>query len=128
MPKSPKKSKSDDNDDRFLHITQRIAELSADKKAKNIKAFDVRGLTLIADSFVLCTATSELQSKAVFNAVKEGLKEEGIAPLRSEGAFRDGWMLIDYGVVIFHIFREKAREFYDLEGMWGDAPEISLPE
>ena len=125
MPKAVKQPTTE-KDERFLQITLRIAEISADKKARDIRALDVRGLTLVADSFVLCTATSELQLKAVFNAVIEGLKEVGIAPLRTEGTFRDGWLLMDYGVVIFHIFREKAREFYDLEGMWGDAPEIPL--
>ena len=125
MPKAAKQPTTE-KDERFLQITLKIAEISADKKARDIRALDVRGLTLVADSFVLCTATSELQLKAVFNAVFEGLKEAGIAPLRTEGTFRDGWMLMDYGVVIFHIFREKAREFYDLEGLWGDAPEIPL--
>lgn len=120
------KQPSTEEDKRFLQITLKIAEISADKKARDIRALDVRGLTLVADSFVLCTATSELQLKAIFNAVFEGLKETGIAPLRTEGTFRDGWLLMDYGVVIFHIFREKAREFYDLEGMWGDAPAIPL--
>jgi len=104
----------------------RMAGLAADKKASEIKAYDVRGMTLIADAFVICTANSEPQLKAVYNSVREGMKEVGVAPYRSEGEYSSGWMLLDYSTVIFHIFREQARAFYDLDGMWADAPEIPL--
>jgi ribosome-associated protein len=110
----------------YLPATLKAAEAAAEKKAKHIKAYDVRGLTLVADSFLLCTATSEPQLKAIFNAVREGMRAVGKPPLRTEGAFGDGWVLLDYGDVIVHIFREAAREFYDLDGLWGDAPEIPL--
>jgi len=103
-----------------------IAEFAAEHKAANLRAYDVRDLTVIADAFVICSATSEPHLRAVFNAVKEGLKEMGIAPLRSEGTFNGGWLVVDYGTIIFHIFRVTAREFYDLDGLWGDAPEIEL--
>lgn len=120
------KTKTVADDESFVPNTLRMAELAADKKAKDIKAYDVRGLTLVADSFVMCTATSEPQLKAVYNAVKDGMKEIGVAPLRTEGTFAGGWLLMDYGDVIFHVFREAARQFYDLDGMWADAKEIAL--
>jgi ribosome-associated protein len=110
----------------FLPNTLRVAGLAADHKAKCIRAYDVRGLTLIADSFVLCSASSEPQVKAIHNAVREGMKEIGIAPLRSEGAPDNGWLVLDYGDIIFHIFREEARAYYDLDGLWGDARVIDL--
>ncbi|MBI5092008.1 MAG: ribosome silencing factor [Candidatus Hydrogenedentes bacterium] len=103
-----------------------IAELAADHKAKDLKAYDVRGLTVIADTFVLCTATSEPQLKAIVGAVRDGMKEVGVPPLYVEGALSGGWMLMDYGDVILHVFREDARDFYDLDGLWADAPEIAL--
>jgi len=106
--------------------TRRIAHLAASKKAIDIAAFDVRGLTLVADSFVLCSANSEPQFKAIFNAVCDGMKETGVRPLRTEGTFQGGWMLIDYGVIIFHVFRKASREFYDLDGLWADAKPIPL--
>ncbi len=109
-----------------LTITKTIAKIAAEKKAKDIKAYNLEGLTLIADSFILCTVTSDPQQKAVFNAVYEGLKEKGIVPLSTEGSFQDNWVVMDYGSVVFHIFKQKARDYYDLEGMWGDAPEIKL--
>lgn len=109
-----------------MPVLLRIASLADEHKAKDIKAFDVRGLTLVADAFLICSATSEPQLRAIYNAVKEGLKDVGIKQLHSEGTFTGGWLVMDYGTVIFHIFREEARNFYDLDGLWGDAPLIDL--
>ncbi|MGC8738499.1 MAG: ribosome silencing factor [Candidatus Hydrogenedens sp.] len=109
-----------------LTIARAIARIASEKKAKDIKAYNLEGLTLLADSFILCTVTSEPQQKAVFNAVYEGLKTKGIVPLSTEGSFQDNWMVMDYGSVVFHIFKQKARDYYDLDGMWGDAPKIEL--
>lgn len=121
-----RKTRAESADMAFEAVVEEIAELAADKKVKDIRAYDVRGLTLVADAFVLCTATSEPQLKAVYGAVKDGLKEAGIACLRTEGTFQGGWLLVDFGSVIFHIFREEARKFYDLDGMWADAREMKL--
>lgn len=109
-----------------LTIARAIARIASEKKAKDIKAYNLEGLTLLADSFILCTVTSEPQQKAVFNAVYEELKTRGIIPLSTEGSFQDNWMVMDYGLVVFHIFKQKARDYYDLDGMWGDAPKIEL--
>jgi len=95
-------------------------------KAADIIAYDLRGLTLIADSFVVCSVTSEPQLKAVTNAVRTALKEVGRSPLQTEGDPTGGWLVLDYGAFIVHVFRKEAREFYDLDGLWGDAPRIPL--
>ncbi len=121
-----KKSKPLDTEQDYLPNTRRIAAIAADKKALNIRAYDVFGLTVIADAFVICSVTSEPQMKGVVNAVREGMKEIGVAPLRTEGAVNGGWILMDYGAIIFHVFRQQSREFYDLDGMWADAKEIAL--
>lgn len=110
----------------FILKARRIGELAADRKAIDIRAYDVRGLTVIADTFVLCSAASEPQLRAIFNGVREGMKETGVAPLRSEGGIKGGWLVIDYGDAIVHIFRQEAREFYDLDGLWADAPQVEL--
>lgn len=110
----------------FLPHVHRIAALASEHKAENIVAYDLRGLTLIADSFVVCSAKSEPQLKAISNAVREGMKEVGVKPLSVEGTTSGGWLVMDYGVIIFHIFRPKTRDFYDLDGFWGDAPKIPL--
>lgn len=110
----------------FLAATRRIAELAADRKAIDIKAYDVRELTLIADSFVMCSAASEPQMKAILNAVRDGMKEVGLQPFHAEGEPSGSWLVLDFGGIIFHLFRVEAREFYDLDGLWADAPEITL--
>lgn len=112
----------------FIPNALRIAALASDKKAKNVKIYDVRGLTLVADAFVIATATSEPQLKAVFNSVKDGMEEIRVKPLRTEGGYSGGWVLLDFGDIIVHIFREEARAFYDLDGMWADAKEIPFDE
>ncbi|MCK5862800.1 MAG: ribosome silencing factor [Candidatus Hydrogenedentes bacterium] len=103
-----------------------IAEAANEKKAKDIKAFDISGLTLIADAFILCTASSEPQLKAVANAAREKAREAGHTVLRVEGDHHCGWVIVDFGDVLLHVFRQQAREFYDLDRMWADAPELVL--
>ncbi|GMV92450.1 MAG: ribosomal silencing factor RsfS [Candidatus Hydrogenedentota bacterium] len=110
----------------FLLNARRIALLADERKAEHIVGYDVGGLTLLADAFVICTATSEPHVKAVYSAVKEGMREAGSKTLHAEGTYTDGWVVLDYGDVIFHVFRKEAREFYDLDGLWGDAPRIDL--
>ncbi len=110
----------------FVANVLRIASLAAKYKAIDLKAYDVRGLTVIADAFVVCSAASEPQLRAIHDGVREGMKEIKVAPLRSEGAFTGGWLVIDYGDIIFHVFRQESREFYDIDGFWGDAPLMDL--
>ena len=120
------KSKNAQNNALLLEKVQLIAETVDEKKAKDIKAFDIRGLTLIADAFILCTATSEPQLKAVANAAREKAREAGHAVLRVEGDHHCGWVIVDFGDVLLHVFRQQARDFYDLDRMWADAPELAL--
>lgn len=120
---TPRKQQQPENE-RFEANVLRLADLALEKKAKDVKAYRVAGLTLTADALVICTATSEPQVKAVVSSVKEGMKEIGVRPLHTEGGYQDGWLIIDFGDILFHVFREQAREFYDLDGLWADAPEI----
>ncbi len=111
----------------FFADVLRIASIAADYKAIDIRAYDVRGLTLVTDCVIVCSVASEPQFKAVLNGVRERMREEaGRKPLHVEGSTRGRWSVMDYGTVIFHIFREQAREFYDLDGLWGDAPQVHL--
>lgn len=110
----------------FLPDTIRIAELAARHKARDIKAYDLRGLTVMADVFIICSASSEPQVKAIYSSIREGMKEIGVRPRHAEGTPAVGWLLIDFGNIVVHVFREKARQFYDLDGLWGDAPPIDL--
>ena len=110
----------------ILPNARRIASIAQKYRAKNILAYDVRGLTVLTDSFVMCSVTSEPQLKAVYNGVRDGMKEIGVRPLRAEGEMSSNWLVLDYGDIIFHVFRERAYEFYDLGGLWGDAPLLDL--
>ncbi len=110
----------------LLEKTRLIAELAAEKKARDIRAYDTRAVTQMADTFVMCSVTSEPQLRAVADTAHEDMKAAGHPPLRVEGDHTCGWLIVDYGDVIFHVFREKAREFYDLDRLWADAPEIPL--
>ena len=118
--------KSSERTPDFLPHVLRIGTIAADYKAIDLRAYDVRDLTLIADSFVICSAASEPQFKAIANGIRDRMKKAGVRLLRSEGEPRGGWRVLDYGIVIVHIFREEARAFYDLDGLWGDAPAIDL--
>ena len=118
--------KNNSEDASLLAHVLRVADLALEKKATEIKAYDMRGLTLITDAFVNCTANSEPQMKAIMNSIRNGMVEVGVKANHVEGDSTGGWILLDFSDVIVHIFRKESREFYDLDGMWGDAKEIAL--
>lgn len=121
----PKKQETSE-EERFEANLYRLADLALEKKVKDLKIYNVQGLTTTTDALVICTATSEPQVKAVFTAVKEGMREVGVRYIYTEGGYQDGWLIIDFGDILFHVFREQARDFYDLDGLWADAPEFKL--
>lgn len=101
------------------------AKICEDKKADRIVVLDVRKLTFIADYFVICSTASERQSHAVAEEMRVRMKRKGFLPVGPKAAQRDGiWVLQDYGDVVVHVFREDSREFYDLESLWADAPQV----
>jgi ribosome-associated protein len=95
------------------------------KKVDAVVALDVRGLTSIADTFIICSGRSNRQVTAIADHVERFLKETGVRPLSVEGRKEGHWVLMDYGDVIIHIFYEETRAFYDLEGLWVDAKRIT---
>ncbi|HKD11906.1 MAG TPA: ribosome silencing factor [Thermoanaerobaculia bacterium] len=88
-----------------------------DKKAAAILVFNLTDLTTMADYFVLSTASSARQARAIADAINEALGD----PFSVEGLSTANWILMDYGDVVFHVFQEEARRFYALERLWGDA-------
>jgi len=118
--------KNDSAEPEFMPSLLQMAQSASNQKAENITAYDVRELTLIADAFFMCSAKSEPQIKAIVNRIRRDLKDMGVSPLRVEGETSSGWIVMDYGSIICHIFREKARSFYDLDGLWADAPTFDL--
>jgi len=98
------------------------------KKAQEVKLLKTREITIIADYFVICTATSTTQLKTLSDEVEKVMKENGEMPLRREGHRNGGWVLIDFGCVVVHLFLQEAREFYTLERLWGDAEDVDIRE
>lgn len=96
------------------------------KKAKDIKLLETRDVTVLADYFVICTASSTTQIKTLSDEVSKVLEEQGEAPIHVEGYRAGGWVLIDFGCLVVHLFLEDIREFYSLERLWGDAKEIDI--
>ncbi len=94
------------------------------KKAEDVVILDVRGLTSIADIFIICSGRSNRQVMAIGDHIKENLKSHEIKPLSIEGLKEGHWVLLDYDHVIIHVFYESVRKFYDLEGLWVDAKRI----
>lgn len=104
-----------------------IAEAAQSKHAEEIVVFHVSELTSLADFFVLCSAESEPQMRAIVDAVEASLSKKGARPYGVEGREGGLWILLDYNDVILHIFKKEAREFYSLDRLWGDAPRIPFP-
>ncbi|ADO77474.1 ribosome silencing factor [Halanaerobium praevalens] len=100
------------------------ADTADDKKAEAIDVLDVQGLTVIADYFVICSANSDKQVRAVARAIEDKLAAKGIEPQRMAGMNDAKWVLIDYADVIVHVFKKSEREYYDLERLWSDAEKI----
>jgi ribosome-associated protein len=108
-------------------IARRIADLLDDKKAVDIKALDVRGLANFADYFVFASGRSDRQTKALHDAIREGMKDHpGMLPVHTEGERERRWILLDYGDVIVHVMIPEVREYYRLEQLWSDAEELEL--
>lgn len=96
------------------------------KKGEEIKVLKTEGLTTLADYFVICTATSTTQIKALADVCEKTLKDAGEPPHHVEGHRGGTWILLDFSSVVVHIFNEEAREFYDLERLWSDAAPVDL--
>jgi ribosome-associated protein len=108
-------------------LARRIAELMDDKKGLEIVALDVRGLANFADYFVFCSGRSDRQAKALHDAIREGMKDDpGLLPVHTEGERERRWILLDYGDVIAHVMIPEVRDYYRLEQLWSDAPQLEL--
>ena len=105
-----------------------LAKTLDSKKGQDIKVLKTEELTTLADYFVLCTATSSTQVKAMSDACEEAMEKRGEQAHHIEG-HRDGtWLLMDFSSVVVHVFTEEARKFYDLERLWSDAQEVDLSQ
>ncbi len=104
-----------------LEIAKNAANTAVDRKAEDVLILEVKPLTTVADYFVLASAATRVQTKDISQKIEEALREQGVEKLRIQGRDEGGWVLLDYGSVVVHVFLQQEREFYDLEGRWGDA-------
>ncbi len=102
-------------------LTDAICSAASDKKARDIVTMDMRGLMSSTDCFIICSANTATQVRAIADNIEEKLDEAGVPVGHKEG-YREGeWVLLDYGDAVAHVFRQESREYYALERLWGDA-------
>ncbi len=112
-----------------IELLEKVVTLIDEKKAEDIIVLHIGKLSVIADYFVICTGRSVPQVKAIADHVTDTLKvKHGIETKGIEGQQEGKWVLVDYGQVILHVFRQEEREFYNLERLWGDAEQLPLEQ
>ncbi|MHB1192518.1 MAG: ribosome silencing factor [Longimicrobiales bacterium] len=107
---------------------QRAAELARELKASDVMGLDLRGISSATDFFVLASGRSDVQVRAIAEHVVDELKKEGVRPAHVEGLQGGRWVLVDYIDFVVHVFHPQARDFYQLESLWGDAPRWSVAD
>jgi len=100
-------------------LVQNIVDCALEKKAKKLLVLDVYNLTTLADYFIICSANTEPQIKAICDSIRRGTPHK---PWHIEGYEKLSWVLLDYVDVLVHVFRTEEREYYNLEKLWDDAP------
>ena len=103
-------------------LAHQISDIIFTKKGFDVLAVDLRKLVSFTDYFVICSADSDTQVKAIADEVDKVLSEDGIKCWHKEGLKALSWVLLDYVDVVVHVFKKDSREFYNLEKLWGDAP------
>ncbi|MFL5761693.1 MAG: ribosome silencing factor [Thermomicrobiales bacterium] len=113
---------SSEMEDRELAL--KIAEIIADTPAANTLVLDIHKISPFADYFVICDGENERQLRAIAREIGDALSKEGVRPERTEGSPNSGWILLDYGGTVVHVFDVDQRAFYRLEELWSDAPTL----
>lgn len=105
------------------------AQYCLDRKALDMKILHISELSSLTDYLVLASGTSDRQVQAIAESVRLGLKENhDLAPLAIEGMNEGRWVLLDYGDVMVHVFQQEVRDFYDLDGLWSEAPTLEVQQ
>jgi ribosome-associated protein len=109
-------------------LANNISELIFNKKGYDVRILDLRDIVSFADYFIICSADSDTQVKAIADEIDKSLRDEGLKCWHKEGYRALSWVLLDYVDVVVHIFKKEIREFYNLERLWGDAPIIEVED
>ena len=105
-----------------------MAHAALDAKAEELILLDLRKISFSFEFFLICSAASDRRIRTVVEKIEENLSEKGERPLHQEGRPEGGWMLLDFGSVVAHVFAPEARQFYQLERLWADAPRVRVPK
>ena len=109
----------------LLQVTYKAID---DKRGEDIVVLNMQGISLLADYFVIAEGSSERQVQAIAREVKEKAEEAGFTVRKIEGFDSARWILVDLGDVVAHIFHKDERSYYNLERLWGDAPQLDAPQ
>lgn len=107
----------------LLHI---VAKACDDKRAQNVIALDMKEISFIADYFLICEGSNERQVQAIAKGINDAVSEKGLNIARMEGLDHARWVLVDLGSIVCHVFHKDERSYYNLERLWGDAPQVSI--
>ncbi len=102
-------------------IAHAAVDAAAEKKAEDILLLDIRDVASVADYFVICSASTDRQLKAVVEGIEEELRKDDVRPVHVEGEQGSGWVLVDFGDVVCHVFKPAERDYYRLEELWQGA-------
>jgi ribosome-associated protein len=103
------------------------AKAVIDKSAENIKIFNLTGRSGFTDYFVICSGSSDRKVQAISDSVSELMESSGATLVSTEGYTEGRWVLMDFGDVVVHIFLDALRDYYDLDRLWADAPQVKIP-
>ena len=107
---------------------RRAARAALDKRAGDLVVLDVQRVSSVTDYFLICSGKSTTHLETITDAIRAELRGEGVNVLHAEGVAESGWVLLDYGDVLMHVFLEDTRLYYALERLWGDTPTLSLED
>ena len=111
-----------------ITLANRISELIFNKKGYDVKILDLKEIASFTDYFIICSADSDTQVKAIADEVDKSLRDQGMKSWHKEGYRALNWVLLDYVDVVVHIFKKEMREYYNLEKLWGDAPVVEVED
>jgi len=106
-------------------LVREAVTAALDRKAIDLRVLDLSGIVTFTDYFLVCSGASERQVQAIAKAVEKRLRDSGSRPLHEEGVRHGWWALLDYGEFVLHIFTREKRDYYGLEDLWADAPDVS---
>jgi ribosome-associated protein len=107
-----------------IEVARKAVEAASGKQSSDIVLLDARSVCSFADYFVICAGDTERQIRAIYDEIEHSLKREGILPHHHEGTIGSGWLLLDYGDIIVHIFNAAEREYYRLDELWSESKPV----